>query len=696
MGYTGRYIEAFRDKAQRFYLSKFIKTGGELKMSKMFKTIQGTLTSAVISIITISLVVLALVSLLLSSRNILSTSRSSLQGKASYYAEEVNAWLTAEKTMTQGVRSSVLALGTVPTEEQLKSIVVSFAEGRDQLLNLYIGTSTKAFIQSDPNATVPEGYDPTERGWYKAAVAAQDTIITDPYMDVLIGGMCITVATPIYINNELYAVIGADYTLDTITEIVNSATSGDDSYGFLIDGSGNYVIHPNNEYLPGEDTAVLASSVMPGITSLISNPGSDVISTDDYDGTDSFFATSTVKCCGWVFGVVTRSSSVVSSLNIMLIVSIIVAVVAIALGIFLVTLIIRRSLQPLENMEDFVIENMLEDASGIDEMREVDKIGLLIDTMKEKFLVTIQKTKSESVRIEEEMADVHEKIGTLSEDITAISAAMEETGASVDTQTESIKSISMTTDEVSEAVEKLANEAQDMAAKANDIQQHVEEIVPDIIKNKNNAISITTESRMKLEEAIESAKIIQEIIGVSQAIQAIANQTNLLALNASIEAARAGESGKGFAVVATEIGGLSQDTAAEIDKVNDLTDKVIKSVDSLSKESSSILEFLDSKVMKDYEELEKLANDYDRDAAFYSEVSSNLGAATQELTASVQNINHIVSTIEESQNEVNTTVQGVNNSLQDIADVSNDISKDTDDVLDSIRSLEDVVGIAHL
>ena len=119
-------------------------------------------------------------------------------------------------------------------------------------------------------------------------------------------------------------------------------------------------------------------------------------------------------------------------------------------------------------------------------------------------------------------------------------------------------------------------------------------------------------------------------------------------------------------------------------------------MDYLSKESSSILEFLDSKVMKDYEELEKLANDYDRDAAFYSEVSSNLGAATQELTASVQNINHIVSTIEESQNEVNTTVQGVNNSLQDIADVSNDISKDTDDVLDSIRSLEDVVGIAHL
>ena len=617
----------------------------------MFKTIRGTLTSVVIIIVAVALVALTAISLLLSGGRIVSKSEGLLQSEANTYAERVNTWLSTEKDMTEGVRSSILSL------------------------------------------------DPTERGWFKAAQSAEKTIVTDPYMDVLIGGMCITVATPIYINDELYAVIGADYTLDTITEIVNSASSGDsDVYGFLVDGSGNYVMHPNQEFMPGEDTAVAASTAMPVISDILSNPGTKVVSGKDYDGTSSYYAAANVVASDWTFGIVTPSGKIMSSLNLVLTISIIIVVIAIALTIVLIPAIIKKVLQPVEDMEDFVVENVLDEKekNNIENIREIDKVRILIAALKERFVQTIDKTKQESVRIEEEMNDAHEKVGELSEDITVISAAMAQTGASVDTQTDSIKSISVTTDEVSGAVDKLAEEAQDMASKANEIQNHVEEIVPQIIRNKKNATEITIDSRKKLEAAIKGAQIIQEIVGVSQSIQAIANQTNLLALNASIEAARAGEAGKGFAVVASEIGGLSQSTNNEIDKVNDLTDKVISSVEALTSESNTILEFLDTKVMKDYDELENLANDYDRDAAYYSEVSANLGAAAEQLSASVQNINQIVSTIEESQREVNTAVQSVNESLQDIASVSDGISKDTNDVLESIKSLEDTIGIAHM
>lgn len=663
----------------------------------MLKTIRGTLTTTAGLIVAVALIVLTTTSLLLAGNGIVSVSENNLQNKADFYAEQVNTWLSKEETMTEGVRSSVTTLGTnTPSEEQIKSILVSFAEGRPQLLNMYLGTTTKTFVQSDPNATTPEGYDPTERGWYKAAESAGETIITDPYMDVLIGGMCVTVATPIYFNGELYGVVGADYTLDTITDITSAAQDDNGTYGFLIDGSGNYVIHPNDEYMPGEDKVTAADSVMGEISELISSPGSKAKAASDYDGTKTYFATSEVETCGWVFGIATPYSKVVHALNILLVVSIVITIVALALIVVLMMVAVERILEPVENMEDFVVENILEDKSSIEGIREVQKVGILIDALKDKFMLTIEKTKQESIRIETEMTDAHEKVGELSSDITNISAAMEETGASVDTQTESIKNISITCDEVSDAVDRLAEEAQDMAGKAHDIQQHVEAMVPDIIRNKNSATTITVESREKLERAIESAKVIQEIVGVSQAIQAIANQTNLLALNASIEAARAGETGRGFAVVASEIESLSQNTSAEIDKVNDLTNKVIKSVEELSKESNNILEFLSTKVMKDYDELEQLANDYDRDAAYYSEISSDLGAAAEELAASVQNINNIVSTIEQSQHEVNSAVQNVNESIQDIAMVSDKIAEDTNDVLEGIKTLEHAIGIAHM
>ena len=658
----------------------------------MFKTIRGTLTSTVIIIVAVAMIVLAFTSLMVSGANLDKSAKEGLQAKANQHAEEINTWLTGEKNMTEGIRGSIMALGTDnPAREDMSKILISTATGRDQLLNIYIGNEKKEFLQLDPNATTDPDYDPTARGWYKAAKEAKGTIVTDPYMDVLIGGMCVTVATPIYFNDQLWGVIGADYTLDTIAQITNDAANEDGTYGYLVDSAGNYVIHPNSAWMPGEDVATSVSQVLPDVAPIVSSPGSEVITATDYDDAKTYFATGVVESGNWVFGIATFYSTVTGPLNIILFASIGITLVTIALVILLMLSLVKKNLRPMEEMEQFVIDNLIEDETQTTNMKEVDRVRHLIGVLQDRFLITIDRTRDESTMIESMMSDAHEKIGEMNDEISSISTAMVHTGASVDTQTQSIQNISTTCSEVSIAVEKLASEAQEMATKAHDIQTNVQKMVPDIIRNKNSAMEITQESREKLEKAIEGAKIITEIVGVSQSIQAIANQTNLLALNASIEAARAGETGKGFAVVASEIGTLAQSTSDEIDKVNDLTDKVIASVEALSGESNNILEFIDSKVMKDYEGLETLANDYDRDASFYSEVSSNLGAAAEELTASVDTITSIVGSIESEQREVNDAVQEVNSTLQDIATNSDTISSETDDVLKSIQALKATV-----
>ena len=285
--------------------------------------------------------------------------------------------------------------------------------------------------------------------------------------------------------------------------------------------------------------------------------------------------------------------------------------------------------------------------------------------------------------------DLVEKI---SGNIGEISASMEETGASVATQTESIEHIDETCKSVVVAVDELAGQAQDMATKAKEIIDKVEKVVPGLLSDKKHAVTMTSNSKVRLEEAIAGVQVINQIADVSAAIKGIAGQTNLLALNASIEAARAGEAGRGFAVVADEIKALSSTTSEEIEKVNALTEKVLASVTLLSEESNGMLEFLSTVVMGDYEKREQLAGSYKEDASFYADVSSNLGAGTEELSASVQNINELLTQISDAQEELNKTVQHMNDNMQEITYASADMAEETREVLGNVESLQETVN----
>lgn len=119
-----------------------------------------------------------------------------------------------------------------------------------------------------------------------------------------------------------------------------------------------------------------------------------------------------------------------------------------------------------------------------------------------------------------------------------------------------------------------------------------------------------------------------------------------------------------------------------------LTKKVLENVEKLSKESQEILSFIDTSVLKDYEDVEKLAGDYDRDTGYYAQMSEKIGASTQELSASVSQITSTVGEVENSQNALNDAVSSINDNLQEIAYAGENVQSGADQVMESIRSLK--------
>lgn len=646
-------------------------------MRAMTKTIRGKITLQTALYLILTIIVCEVVAVNALQSNMTTQTRNYVTTEAADNAGIVNKWIEEQGNIVHTLRNAIAYMNDKDTERIMDYLEVNLTENENALMYyICFGYDGGVFPANHSKLDL----DPTTRGWWQQAIAENGLIYTAPYKDFASGQMIVSIAEPLMIDGE-QAVMLADITIDTLTQLVGNVGNDENVQGFMIDADGNVISHENEAFLPRED----------GNTVLKDALGVDVENASeirDYDGRMKFVGTAKVDATGWTFGIMEFKSVVTDQVVKNIITIIMAGLVTLIVALILISNSVKRSLRPIDSMKSFIKDKIIGRDNCKKQKDEVSEISYLIDEMKEGFVTVIRQTKDESDMIHVKMKDANSKVSSISSNITEISAAMEETGASVDTQTNSIKQIEQTCKEAAEVIESLAKDAEEMAVKAKEVVERVDVIVPELVNGKNNAVTVANDSRKRLQEAIEGTKVIEKIAEVSTAIQGIASQTNLLALNASIEAARAGEAGKGFAVVAEEIKKLSDDTAGEIRKVNELTLKVLDSVRALSEESDRVLVFIDGTVMQDYNSLQTLAENYREDAGYYAEASSKIGTGAEEISASIRNINSVFGEISEAQNELSRTVGSVNENLQQITYSSENMSQETNGVLDSIGSLQ--------
>ncbi|MCF5632379.1 chemotaxis protein, partial [Pseudomonas syringae] len=109
----------------------------------------------------------------------------------------------------------------------------------------YVGDSKGTFTQR-PDVAMPAGYDPRQRPWYKSTVDAGKTILSAPYL-ASVGGLVVTIASPVKTDGQVSGVVGGDLSLDTLVKIINSVEFGGLGYAFLVSGDGQIIVSPDKD-----------------------------------------------------------------------------------------------------------------------------------------------------------------------------------------------------------------------------------------------------------------------------------------------------------------------------------------------------------------------------------------------------------------------------------------------------------------
>jgi methyl-accepting chemotaxis protein len=134
----------------------------------------------------------------------------------------------------------------------------------------------------------------------------------------------------------------------------------------------------------------------------------------------------------------------------------------------------------------------------------------------------------------------------------------------------SVEKLGTATLEQTQAADETSAELRLLASASASIAETVAGIVVQAGELRTNIQRSLTDLQASSDRTLANARRVDEIQGVIELLNDIADQTALLALNAAIEAARAGEAGRGFAVVADEVRRLaerSKAAAAQISKL---------------------------------------------------------------------------------------------------------------------------------
>lgn len=323
---------------------------------------------------------------------------------------------------------------------------------------------------------------------------------------------------------------------------------------------------------------------------------------------------------------------------------------------------------------------------------EVGRLAIAINDLVAQMQIIIRAITEGCGQMEEKQADIIsnvEKVNATA-DYTMRNLGVMSRGMQL--VTGAIEGVQQDTGVLDHTVENMLEVAQNGRNYAADIKEKAGKMKVTAVESKQEATLVMKEIDTAMTESIANSRQIHKITELTEEILGIAGTTNLLALNASIEAARAGEAGRGFAVVAEEIRKLADSSRESANSIQEISNRVVESVEELSENATRLLEFMNTRVMKDYDALEDTGSNYHEAADHVDEMMNEFGQKIDELLSVLQNVNTANTQMEatvgdstEKLSVVEKNNQGLQQEMKDISYAVEELAASAGQLKESIR-----------
>ena len=525
--------------------------------------------------------------------------------------------MTATAMVAAGKATSEINIITGMTQEAASNSILYSGESTTEQKAIFLASKAKtfdlagAFYCSSDGKVTTDGKDYTSTDIFKTAMQGK-TYLSTLQTDAASGGLVFIVASPVWQNgienSKAVGVVAFAVKQQYLNDIVESVKISSDGVAYIIDKDGYNIAdtvqnrvaqHTNFEEAAKTDSTLTA---LANVDSKI-RKGESGFASYTYGGVKKFMAYAPIEGTdGWGIGLGAPQSDFTQSVTTSINISIILAVLAIIIGIFMsgklttslsvpVIAIMKRLSAFAEGDVTSPVPDFKSNSSELNSLKRsmvlatentsaiIGDIDYLLTEIAGGNLDIYSKTTEKYIgdykhiltsfrHLKRGLSESFSDILQVSEQVSAgsfqVSSGAQSLAQGATEQASSIQELSASIADVAQHVKANAADAE----KAKELSSRTEEIMQGSVTDMDLA-------RQAMDEIAATSKNISKVI---KAIDDIAFQTNILALNAAVEAARAGAAGKGFAVVADEVRNLSQKSAEAAKNTTVLIESSIEAV----------------------------------------------------------------------------------------------------------------------
>lgn len=473
----------------------------------------------------------------------------------------------------------------------------------------------------------------------------------------------------------------------------------DSSKAYLVDKSGNFLYHDDPDMI---GTQMTGNKVIQDVLDQLNSTG--VMPTADVkeckvDGTQKYVAyMCTVN--DWVVYVEADKDDVLSSITSIITSSLIVGGLFILLAVVIGIIVTGKITKPITKLTTVI--NDISELNMTDEHEipitkdEIGVMGTAVARMKHQLQEIVGDLNGISGKLVSDSNTLYDISENVTEASTNNSATNEELAASMESTSQSTENVTNSVQDMNSSAIEVANKINEGTNLTSSAMDKAQEIHERTRQAREETLKVYDEIKGTSEQAIIQAKEVQKINELANAIQEIADQTTLLSLNASIEAARAGEQGRGFAVVASEIANLASESTTTGANIVTIVAQVNTSVETLTKCLVDALEFLENKVMNDYDAFMESSDEYSSAAKNIEDFMNQANEEVDQLKSAISSITDAMDSINRNINECSIGINDIANKTTEVVELTSESFERSNNCKTSASELQDITSRFHI